>query len=84
MADSVAKQACSENTHLSGVTYTSICERIKHVVKDPHIQYEKKPLRFIARTAPPENTRYEAEETRIYWQNSLLESTNDYALTKVS
>ena len=37
---------------------------------------------FIACTAPPENVRNEAEETRLYWQNSVLESTKDYALTK--
>ena len=37
---------------------------------------------FIARTASPENVRYEAEETRLYWQKSVLESTKDCAHTK--
>ena len=44
----------------------------------------KERLRFIARTSPPENARYEAEATRLYWQNFVLESTKDYALTKAS
>ena len=39
MADYVAKQECSENA-LPGVTYTSICARIRHMVKDPPIQHE--------------------------------------------
>ena len=37
----VAKQACSENAQLQGVTYTSIYARIKDMVKDPHIQHER-------------------------------------------
>ena len=41
IADSVAKQACSENAQLPGVTYTSICARIRHMVKDPPIQHER-------------------------------------------
>ena len=81
MADSVAKQAYSENAQLPGVTYTSICARIKHMVKDPPIQHKER-LRYLARTAPLENAIYEAEETRLYWQNSVLEGTKDYALTK--
>ena len=51
------------------------------MVKDPPIQIERT-ARFIARTAPTENARYKAEETRLYWQNSILESTKDCALTK--
>ena len=40
MADSVVKQACSENAQLPGVTYTSICARIRHVIKHPPTQHE--------------------------------------------
>ena len=40
-ADSVVKQACSENAQLLGVTYTFKCARIRHVVKDPPIQHER-------------------------------------------
>ena len=82
MEDSVDKHACSENAQLPGVTYICICARTRHMVKDPPIQHEKR-LRFIARAAPPENARYE-EQTRLYWQNSVLESTKDYALIKAS
>ena len=35
------KHACSENLQLLGVTYTYICPRIRHVVKDPPIQHER-------------------------------------------
>ena len=31
MADSVNKQACSENAQRPGVNYTAICRRIRHV-----------------------------------------------------
>ena len=41
IADFVAKQAFSENAQLTGVTYTSICTRIKHMVKYPPIQRER-------------------------------------------
>ena len=41
LADSVAKQACSENAQLPIVTYTSICAEIRQVVKDPPIQHKK-------------------------------------------
>ena len=34
-------------------------------------------LRFIAGTAPPENALYVADEIRIYWQNTVLESTKN-------
>ena len=33
MADSVAKQACSESAQQPGVTYMSICAQIWHMVK---------------------------------------------------
>ena len=41
IADSVAKQAYSENAQLPGVTYTSICARIRHMVIDTPIQHER-------------------------------------------
>ena len=41
MADYVAKQACSENSQLPGVTYTFICARIIHMVKNPLIEHER-------------------------------------------
>ena len=41
MAESVAKQVCSENAELPGVTYTSICARIIQMVKDPPGQHER-------------------------------------------
>ena len=65
------------------VTYKAVRAQIRHMVKDPPIQHEIT-LTFIAHTAPPENTRQETEETRLYWQNYILESTMDYALTKAS
>ena len=74
MADSVAKQAttvCNLHSYL----------RVLSKIRLPNM---KKRIRFIARTAPPENARCEAEETILYWQNSVLESTKDYALTKAS
>ena len=37
----VVKQACSENAQLLGVTYTSICARIRNIVKNPPIQHER-------------------------------------------
>ena len=83
IANSFAKQVCSENAKLPGVTYTSICARIKHVVKD-HLSNMKERLRCITRTAPTENSRYEAKYTIIYRKNFVLESTKGYALTKAS
>ena len=83
IADSVAKQECSENGQLPGVTYPSICAEYETLSKI-HLSNMNEQLRFIARTIPPENARYEAEETKLYWQNSVLESTKDYALTKAS
>ena len=41
IAYSVAKQACSKNASLPGVTYISICARIRHMIKEPHIQHER-------------------------------------------
>ena len=41
MEDSVVKQVCSENGELPGVTNTSICARIRHMIKNPHIQHER-------------------------------------------
>ena len=41
IANYVAKQACSENSQLPGVTYTSICARIRHIVKYPPIKHER-------------------------------------------
>ena len=41
IADSVAKQACSENAQLPVVTYTSICAHIRDMMKDPPIQHER-------------------------------------------
>ena len=49
-----------------------------------HLSNMKERLRFIARTAHSENARYEAEATRLFWQNSVLESTKDCAPTKAS
>ena len=74
----IAKQACSENAHLPGVIYLSICTQIRQVVEDPPIQHE----RTAEVIAPTENTRY--EESRFYWQNSVLESTTNYVYTKTS
>ena len=41
MTYSVAKQACSENAQLPGLTYTSICARVRHMVKHPPKQHER-------------------------------------------
>ena len=37
IADSAAKQACSEDAQLPGVTYIYICAQIRNMVKDPPI-----------------------------------------------
>ena len=47
------------------------------MVKDPPIQHVRTAEVYSAPifTAPPENARNEAEATRLYWKNSVLEST---------
>ena len=84
IADYVAKKVFSENAQLPGVTYTSICARVRHMVKDSPIQHERTVEVYSAHSSPLENARYEAEATKLYRQNSVLESTKDCALTKAS
>ena len=72
----VAKQACSESAQLPAVTYTSICARIRHMVKDPSIQHE--------RTAEVYSSYSSSTECQSRSDQTLLESTTDCALTKAS
>ena len=67
IADSVAKQASSENTQLLGITYTNICTRIKHMVKDPPTQHER-----MAEVYSAYSSSRECQIGRRRYQNLLL------------
>ena len=52
ITDSATKQERSENAQLPGVTYTSICARIRHMIKDP--QHERTAKVYSAYSSPRE------------------------------
>ena len=83
-SNSRLKQACSENVQLPDVTYTAICARIRHEVKDPPIQHGTTAEVYSAYSSSREcqiESR-KTEETRLYRQNSVLKSTKECSLTK--
>ena len=81
MEDIVAKQGCSELAQLLGVIYTSICSRIRDIVKYPPSQHEITTEVYSAK-APPENARYEVEETIHQKHLNLWTFTDNFPKNK--